>query len=90
MSHQTWSQQQRLCSVLPELDDETLAEIDGQLFVVLSTLTDGESTDVVTSVGRERGFESRRQVAQEVGPVNGGTCMKSLERDPVTTASEVT
>ena len=29
------------------------------------------------------------QVAQEVGPVHGGTCTKSFERDSVTTASEV-
>ena len=68
LSHQAWSQQQRLCSVLPELDDETLAEIDGQLFVVLSTLTDGESTNVVTSVGRERGFESRSKLHKRWDP----------------------
>ena len=31
-----------------ELDDGTSAEIDGQLFIVLSALTDGESFDVAT------------------------------------------
>ena len=33
---------------VPELGVETSAEIDGQLFIVLSALTDGEGFDVVT------------------------------------------
>ena len=43
---------------MPELDAETSTEIDRQLFLVLSAVTDGESFDVVTSVGGDRGFES--------------------------------
>ena len=43
---------------VPEVDDETSAEIDGQLIMVLSAFTDCESFDVVTSVGGDRGFES--------------------------------
>ena len=45
-----------------ELDDDTSAEIDGQLFTVRSALTDGESFDAVTSAGGDRGFESWRQL----------------------------
>ena len=36
----------------------SFAEIDGQLFIVLSALTDGESFDVVMSAGGDHGFES--------------------------------
>ena len=45
-----------------DLDDETSAEMDGQLFGVLSALADGESVDVVTSAGGARGFESWRKL----------------------------
>ena len=41
---------------VPELEAEMSAERDGQLFVVLSTLTDGESVDVVMSAGGDHGF----------------------------------
>ena len=34
---------------VPEVDAETSAEIDGQLFMVLSAHMDGESLDVVTA-----------------------------------------
>ena len=40
-----------------ELGVETSAEIDGQLFVVLSALTEGESFDIVMSAGGDHGFE---------------------------------
>ena len=43
---------------VPELDAETSAEIDGQLFIVLSALTDGESFDVVTSAISDTSFET--------------------------------
>ena len=43
---------------VPELGVVTSAEIVGQLFVVLSALTDGESFDVVMAAGGDRGFES--------------------------------
>ena len=47
---------------VPELEAETSAEIDGQLFVVLSTLTDGESFDVVMTAGGDHGFETWRKL----------------------------
>ena len=74
---------------VPELGVETSAEIDGQLFVVLSALTEGESFDVVMSAGGDHGFESWRKAARKVEPVHGGTRAKSLERDSVATASKV-
>ena len=49
-------------SLPSELGVETSAEIDGQLFVVLSALTDGESFDVVMSAGGDHGFESWRKL----------------------------
>ena len=50
---------------VPELDDVTSTEVDGQLFIVLSAITDGE--------WRPR-LRELAQVAQQVGPVHGGTC----------------
>ena len=47
---------------VPELDVETSAEIDGQLFMVLSAFTGGESFDVVTWAGGDRGFERWRKL----------------------------
>ena len=41
-----------------ELGVERSAEIDVQLFVVLSALTEGESFDIVMSAGGDQGFES--------------------------------
>ena len=46
---------------VPELGVETSAEIDGQLFVVLSALTEGESFHIVMSAGGDHGFESWRK-----------------------------
>ena len=43
---------------VPELEAEMSTEIDGQLFIVLSALTDGERFDVVMSAGGDHGFES--------------------------------
>ena len=43
---------------VPELEAEMLTEIDGQLFTVLSALTDGESFDVVMTAGGDHAFES--------------------------------
>ena len=45
---------------VPELGVEMSAEMDGQLFVVLSALTDGESFDVVMSAGTEGGTRTQR------------------------------
>ena len=68
---------------VPELDDETSTEIDGQLFMGLSALTDSESFDIVTSAGGDRGFESWRKLHREVAPVHSRTCTQFLETDPV-------
>ena len=69
-----------------DLDDVVSAEMDGQLFIVLSALTDSESFDIVMSAGGE--LRELAQVAQKVGPVHSGTCAKSLEGDIVAIASE--
>ena len=47
---------------VPELEAEMSTEIDGQLFIVLSALTDGESFDVVMSAGGGHCFESWRKL----------------------------
>ena len=47
---------------VPELEAGMSTEIDEQLFIVLSALTDGESFDVVMSVGGDHGFESWRKL----------------------------
>ena len=57
-------------SLPSELGVETSAEVDGQLFVVLSALTDGESFHLVTSGGR--GFESWRSLHKSWSPYMGG------------------
>ena len=51
-----------------ELGVETSAEIDGQLFVVLSALTGGASFDVVVSAGGDHGFESWRKLRGRWNP----------------------
>ena len=53
---------------VPQLGAETSAERDGQLFVVLSALTDGESLDVVMSAGGDHGFESWRKLHRRWDP----------------------
>ena len=57
---------------VPEFGVETSAEIDGQLFVVLSALTDGESFDVVMSPGCDHGFESWRKLDGRWNPNTAG------------------
>ena len=52
-----------------ELDDDTLAEKYGQLFKVLSALTDGESFNVVTS--QEGAIEAPRL---------GASCTRGVAR----------
>ena len=73
---------------VPELGVETSAEIDGQLFVVLSALTEGESFDIVMSAGGDHGFESWRKLHGRWNPYSG-TSTKSLERDSVADTSEI-
>ena len=62
--------------------------MDGQLFMVLLALTDGESFDVVMSEGGDGGFESCRKCQGRWGPYSG-TSTKSLEGDSVADASKV-
>ena len=50
---------------VPELEADMSTEIDGQLFIVLSALTDGESFDVVMSAGGDHGFESSRKLTRK-------------------------
>ena len=62
-------------------------EMDAQLFVVLSALTDSESFDVVMSARGDHGLENWRKLNRRYDPY-GGTCSKSLEGDSVADASE--
>ena len=57
---------------VPEFGVETSAEIDGQLFVVLSALTEGGSFDIVMSVGGDHGFESWRKLHGRWNPYTAG------------------
>ena len=57
---------------VPELGVETSAEVDGQLFVVLSALTEGESFDIVMSAGGDHGFESWRKLHGRWNPYTAG------------------
>ena len=63
--------QQRLRSVCLNLMIKRVQR-DGQLFIVLSALTDGESLDVATSAGGDRGFESWRKLHKGWGPYTAG------------------
>ena len=65
---------------VPELGVETSAEIDGQLFVVLSALTEGESFDIVMSAGGDHGFESWRKLHGRWNPYTAGRA-RSLLRE---------
>ena len=53
---------------VPELGVETSAEIDVQLFVVLSAPTVGESFEIVMSAGGDHGFESWRKLHRRWHP----------------------
>ena len=64
---------------VPELGVETSAEKDGQLFVVLSALTEGESFDIVMSAG-DHGFESWRKLHGRWNPYTAGRA-RSLLRE---------
>ena len=63
---------------VPELEAEMSTEIDGQLFIVLSALTDGESFDVVMSAGGDHGFGSWRKLHRRWDPY---TAARSLVRE---------
>ena len=65
---------------VPELEAGLSTEIDGQLFMVLSALTDGESFDVVMSAGGDRGIESWRKLHRKWDPYTAGRA-RSLLRE---------
>ena len=65
---------------VPEFGVETSAEIDGQLFVVLSAFTDRESFDVVMSAGGDHGFERWRKLHGRWKPYTAGRA-RSLLRE---------
>ena len=62
------------CAGVPELEAEMSTEIenDGQLFMELSSLTDGESFDVVMSAGGDHGFDSWRKLHRRWDPYTAG------------------
>ena len=75
-----------------ELGVETSADTDGQLFVVLSALTEGESFDVVMSPGGDHDFESWRELHGRWNPYTVGRSGDSVadtseiarvEKDPL-------
>ena len=63
---------------VPELGVETSAEMDVQLFVVLSALTEGESFDIVMSAGGDHGFESWRKLHGRWNPYTAGRARSPL------------
>ena len=63
---------------VPELEAGLSTEIDGQLFIVLSALTDGESFDVVMSAGGDHGFESWRKLHRRWDPYTAGRARSVL------------
>ena len=65
-------QSRKIAIDVPQLGVETSAEIEGQLFVVLSALTDGESFDVVMSAGGDHGFESWSKMHGRWNPDTAG------------------
>ena len=65
---------------VPELEAGLSTEIDGQLFIVLSALTDSESFDVVMSAGGDHGFESWRKLHRRWDPYTAGRA-RSLLRE---------
>ena len=65
---------------VPELEAGLSTEIDGQLFIVLSGLTNGESFDVVMSTGGDHGFERWRKLHRRWNPYTAGRA-RSLLRE---------
>ena len=57
---------------MTELEAELSTETDGQLFIMLSALTDGESFDVVVSAGGDCGFGSWRKLHRRWDPYTAG------------------
>ena len=62
------------------LDDASVGEINEQLFIVLSSLTEGESFDVVSSAGAGCGYEAWRRLHRRWDPYTAGRA-RGLLRD---------
>ena len=73
---------------VPELGVETSAEIDVQLFVVLSALTEGESFDSVMSAGGDLASRVGASCTED-GTRTQRTSTKSLEGDSVPTRAKL-
>ena len=67
---------------VPELEAEMSTEVDGQLFIVLSALTDGERFDVVMSAAGDHGFESWRKLHRRWDPYTAGRARTSRAKLP--------
>ena len=65
---------------VPEFEAGKSTDIDGQLFIVLSALTEGESFDIVMSAGGDHGFESWRKLHGRWNPYTAGRS-RSLLRE---------
>ena len=65
---------------VPELEARLSSEIDGQLFTVLSALTDSESINVVMLAGGDHGFVSWRKLHRRWCPYTAGRA-RSLLRE---------
>ena len=74
---------------VPELEAGLSTEIDGQLFIVLSALTDGESFDIVMSAGGDHGFESWRKLHGRWNPYTAGRARSLLREIVSPIASEI-
>ena len=63
-----------------EFEAEMSTEMDGELFIVLSALTVGDSFDIVMSAGGDHGFESWRKLQRRWDPYTAGRA-RSLLRE---------
>ena len=62
-----------------ELEDEELDEMNEQVYRCLVALTDGESFDIVTSVGEGQGLEAWRKLNRRWDPVTAGRSKNLLK-----------
>ena len=62
----------------PDLEDDMSAEVDGQLLIVLSAITDGENFDIVMSAGGDHGFESWLMLHKIWDPYTAGRARSLL------------
>ena len=62
-----------------ELEDEELDEMNEQVYRCLVALTDGESFDLVTSVGEGQGLEAWRKLNRRWDPITAGRSKNLLK-----------